>query len=212
MTKSRKPYPSDVSDNGWALVAPYLTLLPEESRQRVPALREVFNGLRYTVKTGAPWRWMPNDLPLWEIVYQQSRRWLGAGCFEALAEDLRVILRLAADEPSNRPPPSSTAGPCDRRRRAALARLMTEPNARKARSRIQPSIRSGIFWLSTSPCQRRRSRRSRQDRQGHSSRDRGKPRNRLRRSGLHRREARSSGGRTRDRSRGHQAARGQARL
>jgi transposase len=96
MTKSRKPFPSDVSDDGWALVAPYLTLLPEESRQRVPALREAFNGLRYTVKTGAPWRWMPNDLPLWEIVYQQSRRWLGAGCFEALAEDLRVILRLAA--------------------------------------------------------------------------------------------------------------------
>jgi transposase len=96
MTKSRKPFPSDVSDDGWALVAPYLTLLPEESGQRVPALREVFNGLRYIVKTGAPWRWMPNGLPLWEIVYQQSRRWLGAGCFEALAEDLRVILRLAA--------------------------------------------------------------------------------------------------------------------
>lgn len=96
MAKSRKPYPSDVSDDEWALVAPYLTLLPEKSGQRVHALREVFNGLRYIVKTGAPWRWMPNDLPPWEIVYQQSRRWLSAGCFEALAEDLRVILRLAA--------------------------------------------------------------------------------------------------------------------
>ena len=96
MMTSRKPYPSDVSDDEWALVAPYLTLLPEESGQRVHALREVFNGLRYIVKTGAPWRWMPNDLPPWEIVYQQSRRWLNAGCFEALAEDLRAILRLAA--------------------------------------------------------------------------------------------------------------------
>ncbi|EAQ33730.1 hypothetical protein NB311A_18843 [Nitrobacter sp. Nb-311A] len=47
MTKSRKPYPSDVSDDEWALVAPYLTLLPEENGQRVHALREVFNGLRY---------------------------------------------------------------------------------------------------------------------------------------------------------------------
>lgn len=96
MMTSRKPYPSDVSDDEWALVAPYLTLLPEESGQRVHALRDVFNGLRYIVKTGAPWRWMPNDLPPWEIVYQQSRRWLSAGCFEALAEDLRAILRLAA--------------------------------------------------------------------------------------------------------------------
>jgi transposase len=96
MTKSRKAYPSDVSDDEWALVAPYLTLLPEDSAQRCHPSREVFNGLRYIVKTGAPWRWMPNDLPPWEIVYQQAQRWLGAGCFEALAEDLRVVLRLAA--------------------------------------------------------------------------------------------------------------------
>jgi len=96
MPNSRKPYPSDVSDDEWALVAPYLTLLPEEAPQRNYALREVFNGLRYVVKTGAPWRWMPNDLPPWAIVYQQAQRWLTAGCFEALAEDLRMILRLAA--------------------------------------------------------------------------------------------------------------------
>jgi len=96
MTKLRKPYPSDVSDEEWALVVPYLTLLPEKSAQRTHSLREVFNGLRYIIKTGAPWRWMPNDLPPWEIVYQQAQRWLRAGCFEALAEDLRMLLRLAA--------------------------------------------------------------------------------------------------------------------
>jgi transposase len=96
MSSSRKSYPSDVSDEEWALVVPYLTLLPEDSAQRLYPLREAFNGLRYIVKTGAPWRWMPNDLPPWEIVYQQAQRWLGAGCFAALAEDLRIILRLAA--------------------------------------------------------------------------------------------------------------------
>jgi transposase len=96
MSVSRKPYPSDMSDDEWALVAPYLTLLPEGSAQRSYPLREVFNGLRYIIKTGAPWRWMPNDLPPWEIVYQQAQRWRRAGCFEALAEDLRVLLRLAA--------------------------------------------------------------------------------------------------------------------
>jgi transposase len=95
MTKSRKSYPSDVSDDEWALVAPYLTLLPEDCRQRCHPVREVFNGLRYIIKTGAPWRWMPNDLPPWEIVYQQAQRWLRAGCFEVLAEDLRCLLRLA---------------------------------------------------------------------------------------------------------------------
>lgn len=96
MSICRKSYPSDVSDEEWALVAPYLTLLPEDAGQREHPLREVFNGLRYVVKTGAPWRWMPNDLPPWAAVYQQAQRWLAAGCFEALVDDLRAVLRLAA--------------------------------------------------------------------------------------------------------------------
>src|SRR5690242_7135875 len=96
MICARNPYPSDVSDEEWTLVAPYLTLLPEEAGQREHCLREVFNGLRYIIKTGAPWRWMPNDLPPWAAVYQQALRWLKAGCFEALAHDLRAVLRLAA--------------------------------------------------------------------------------------------------------------------
>ena len=55
----------------------------------------MFNGLRYIVKTGGQWRWMPHDLPPWPIVYQQARRWLAAGCFEAMLHDLRALLRLA---------------------------------------------------------------------------------------------------------------------
>ena len=46
---------------------------------------------------------MPNDLPPWEIVYQQAQRWIRSGCFEALAEVLRALLRLAvcrAEKPS----------------------------------------------------------------------------------------------------------------
>ena len=90
---TRNPYPSDVSDDEWAFVAPYLTLLPEDAGQRHDELREVYNGLRWMVRTGATWRMMPHDLPPWSIVYQQTQRWLAAGSFEAMVEDLRLLLR-----------------------------------------------------------------------------------------------------------------------
>jgi|SRR5450432_2672676 transposase len=92
---NRKPYPSDVSDDEWAFVAPYLTLMKEDAPQREHPLREVFNGLRWIVRSGAEWRMMPNDLPPWYTVYQQTQRWLKAGVFQAIVDDLRLVLRLA---------------------------------------------------------------------------------------------------------------------
>jgi transposase len=91
----RKAYPSDVSDDEWAFVAPYLTLMTEEAPQREHSLREVFNGLRWIVRAGAPWRMMPNDLPPWYTVYQQTQRWINAGVFEEMVHDLRALMRLA---------------------------------------------------------------------------------------------------------------------
>lgn len=93
--ETRKPYPTDVSDAEWHFVAPYLTLLPLTAKQRNHDLREVFNALRWIVRAGAPWRLLPNDFPPWPAVYQQTQRWLAAGCFEAIVHDLRVLLRLA---------------------------------------------------------------------------------------------------------------------
>lgn len=93
---ARRPYPSDVSDEEWALVAPYLTLMDETAPQREHALREVFNGLRWVVRAGATWRMLPHDLPPWYTVYQQTRRWLAAGVFETLVSDLRQLVRALA--------------------------------------------------------------------------------------------------------------------
>jgi transposase len=97
----RKPYPSDVSDDEWAFVAPYLTLMKEDAPQREHSLREVFNGARWIVRTGAQWRMMPNDLPPWHSVYQQTQRWIKAGVFEAMTNDLRMLLREIAGRPAH---------------------------------------------------------------------------------------------------------------
>lgn len=96
MELSRKPYDSDVGDEEWAFVAPYLTLIDPEAPQRKYPLRELFNALRWTVRTGSPWRYLPHDFPPWHTVYEQAQRWIHKGVFEAMVHDLRALLRLAA--------------------------------------------------------------------------------------------------------------------
>jgi transposase len=110
MSAEREPYPTDVTDDEWAFAAPYLTLLREDADQRVHDLREVFDALRWLVKSGSPWRLLPHDFPPWAAVYQQARRWLAAGCFEAMAHDLREVIRVAAGRA-----PSPTAAVLDGR-------------------------------------------------------------------------------------------------
>ena len=61
MRKARKSYPSDVSDEEWTFCAPYLTLMKEDAPQREYSLRELFNGLRWFVRAGCPWRMGPGD-------------------------------------------------------------------------------------------------------------------------------------------------------
>jgi len=98
---NRKPYPSDVSDEEWAFIAPYVRLMREDAPQREHELREVFNGARWVIRAGAAWRMMPHDLPPCGspvgAVYQQMQRWIAAGIFEAMVHDLRVLLRVASE-------------------------------------------------------------------------------------------------------------------
>jgi transposase len=97
MNEKRRSYPSDVGDEEWAFCVSYLTLMSPEAPQREHPLREVFNALRYQVRVGGAWRMMPHDLPHWHVVCQQTQRWIKADCFEAMAHDLRAILRLALE-------------------------------------------------------------------------------------------------------------------
>lgn len=60
-------------------------------------VREVVNALRWLVRTGAAWRYLPGDFPPWEAVYQQTQRWLKAEVFETMAHDLRKLVRLTQE-------------------------------------------------------------------------------------------------------------------
>src|SRR6186997_1323738 len=93
-------YPTDVSDEEWEFCVPYLTLMNEEAPQREHSLRAIFNALRWMGRAGCPWRLLPHDLPPWTAVHQQTLRWIRAGCFEAMAHDLRMVLRELSDRAS----------------------------------------------------------------------------------------------------------------
>jgi transposase len=94
MNTTRKSYPSDVSDAEWEFLLPYLILMREDAPQREYPLRELFNAMRYVVRTGCQWRFLPHDFPPWTAVYQQTRRWMQAGVFEQITHDLRAIARV----------------------------------------------------------------------------------------------------------------------
>lgn len=100
----RKSYPSDVTNDEWAFCAPYLTLMTEDAPQREYPLRDVFDALRWLVRSGAPWRYLPGDFPPWEAVYQQTQRWIKARVFEDMVHDLRELLRAAQER---KPKPSA---------------------------------------------------------------------------------------------------------
>jgi transposase len=69
----------------------------EDAPQREHRLRDLFNAIRYVVKTGCTWRFLPHDFPPWSAVYQQARRWTTAGVFETVVHDLRMLLRVFSE-------------------------------------------------------------------------------------------------------------------
>lgn len=103
MSQNQRGYPSDVSDEEWEFCLPYLTLMREDAPQREHALRDLFNALRWMIRAGCPWRLMPTNFPPWKAVYDQAQRWIRAGVFEAMAHDLRTILRVVLEQRKGQP-------------------------------------------------------------------------------------------------------------
>lgn len=145
-TSFQTTYPSDVSDEEWAIVLPYVTLMEPDASQRKYPLRALFKGLRWMVRAGAPWRMLPRDLPPWHAVHEQTQRWIRAGCFERLVEDLRVLIRLGEERA---PQPSAViviAGRRSRRRSVGVALPGTATSGGKARRCTWWSTRSATCW------------------------------------------------------------------
>ena len=147
MSATRKSYPSDVMDGEWEFLLPEVCLMRADAPQRESPLRERFDALRYVVKTGGQWRFLPHDVPPWTAVYQQARRWVQAGVFETITHDLRVIVRVL--EGRNGHHPRFPHAAIDTGKRSP--RWVRRHPEKRARRSMQPSIRWEICWRWPSP-------------------------------------------------------------
>jgi putative transposase len=91
----RQAYPSDLSDAQWQLLT---DLFPAATtgRPREVDLREVVNAIFYVNRTGVQWRYLPHDLPRWDVVYSYFRKWGHDGTWDQVQRRLREAVRQAA--------------------------------------------------------------------------------------------------------------------
>ncbi len=104
LKREREPYPSDLTDAEREVLRPLIPGPAKLGRPPRYEKRAILNVIFYVVRSGCswrmlpgempPWRMLPNDLPPWTAVRQQALRWMRAGCFEAMAQDLRAVVRL----------------------------------------------------------------------------------------------------------------------
>src|SRR5215207_11703589 len=90
---SRKPYPSDLTNAQWKLIAPLIPAVKPGGRPRKYDMREVANALLYVNREGCSWRALPHDLPHWKTAYNFFRAFEADGTWDRLVAALRVTVR-----------------------------------------------------------------------------------------------------------------------
>ena len=89
----RCPYPSDLTDEQWAILAPMLPAPHENCRPRQADMREVMNAILYLLRTGCPWRHLPHDLPPYRTVFYYFTKWRKCGVWRKIHDKLHARLR-----------------------------------------------------------------------------------------------------------------------
>lgn len=93
---SRKPYPTDLTDEQWKLVSRYVPEPKPGGRPAAYARREIVNAILYIARNGCTWRNLPHDLPPYRIVFHYFRLWQTDGTWETIHAALRTKVRKAA--------------------------------------------------------------------------------------------------------------------
>lgn len=92
-TLHRNAYPSDLTDEQWALLEPLVPALSPEAAYQVHERREIVNAILYVLRSGCPWRMLPHEFPAWGTVYYYFRRWQREGTWDQVLRALRMQVR-----------------------------------------------------------------------------------------------------------------------
>jgi putative transposase len=90
----RKPYPSDLTDEQWAVIEPLIPV-PKVGRPRTHDMREVLNAILYLNRSGCQWDMLPHDLPAKSTVYDHFAQWKADGTWQMILDALRRKVRTA---------------------------------------------------------------------------------------------------------------------
>jgi putative transposase len=96
-------YPSDLTDEQFAIIVPLIPPAKPGGRPREVAMRDIVEGIFYINRSGCQWRMLPHDFPQWSTVYSYFRRWRIDGTWATLLDALRTRVRQSVgkqDTPS----------------------------------------------------------------------------------------------------------------
>ncbi len=97
-TREREPYPSDLTDAEWQVLAPLIPGPAKLGRPPRYEKRAVLNAIFYVVRSGCSWRMLPGEMPPWRIVYYYFMRWRQDGQWIKMHDALRDALRIRSGE------------------------------------------------------------------------------------------------------------------
>ena len=145
--RSRLRYPSDLTDEEWALVKPEIPRAKRGGNKRTVDVREVINGLMYVLSTGCQWRAIPKDLPPRSTVNHYFCRWQHDGTLDRLHHALYVRCR----EQANRQV-SPTAAIIDSQSVKSAEKGGVGPIRRALIASRRSKARNGTSWSTRKAC------------------------------------------------------------
>ena len=95
--RSNLRYPSDLTDDEWAIIGPMIPAAKRGGNKRTVDEREVVNGVMYVLSTGCQWKAIPKDLPSRSTVNDYFKRWQWDGTLDRIHHELYVRCRELAD-------------------------------------------------------------------------------------------------------------------